>query len=508
MPQFLLLLIALLLISRKPAAQTLEAVVLQDPGALIITTQVEHRKTTRPIPLDSVLRQPALFQKLSTKPVFFSGWDPYFYWFRFAVRNPGPDPQTSNLLMGPIGHQKACLYQFRGGVWKEVACTGNQLSFAQRPLPHIHTAFPLTVPPGQTDTFYMSMDYGKNYKTFAFALLTPRKLHQLESKVYFLFGLLTGVLLLFGVLNLYLFYSLKEKIHLWYTAYILALVFMLLKYEGFDEQFFPLDSAKANRLTPVMAIGGLTIFLLMNVVQRFLSNIHPRSLLFRLTTLVKYNLLLSAITHIIVFYAQADLDAQIAAFEWANKSTFLAIVLILVNCIVSYARKFKPALFLLVGISIFLLGALQKILFWDSTSYLFPPSLFEIGMVVEAGIISFGLMYRYSLFKKEKERLESELAVQNETAARKVLLAQEVERKRIAEDLHDDLGSSLAALKMRLQRTGLAEAELRSLLPIVDRAASEVRTLAHNLMPPEFEQTSLPDLLSAYYRTMDNETGV
>ncbi len=68
----------------------------------------------------------------------------------------------------------------------------------------------------------------------------------------------------------------------------------------------------------------------------------------------------------------------------------------------------------------------------------------------------------------------------------------------VAEDLHDELGSSLAALKLKLQKANLPEEKLIEILGIVDKASFDTRNISHNLMPPEFEKTSL----QIYYQTI------
>jgi signal transduction histidine kinase len=152
------------------------------------------------------------------------------------------------------------------------------------------------------------------------------------------------------------------------------------------------------------------------------------------------------------------------------------------------------------------LGGLEKLLFLENISYTLPPSLFEIGLVIETAILSFAMMYRYKSYAREKELLEAKLFEQGNQVANNILLAQEAERKRIAEDLHDEIGSSLAVLKIRMQNMDISKENLDELLSIVDKASSDTRNISHNLMPPEFEKTSLTDLLQGYYFKLNRET--
>jgi signal transduction histidine kinase len=273
-----------------------------------------------------------------------------------------------------------------------------------------------------------------------------------------------------------------------------------------DKQFLGLDTIMAQRLTPVQAIAAIACFMQMHLIQMFLSNIRRDELLYKVTAFVKYNLLISGIAHIVTFALNVDYRIQSAIFEWSNKSLNLGLIFTIIICIVSYLRKFKPAMFVLLGTILFLLGGLEKLLFLENVTYTFPPSLFEIGLVIETAILSFAMMYRYRTFMKEKEDLEAILSYQNNQVANNILLAQEAERKRIAEDLHDEIGSSLAVLKIRMQNMNINKNDLDELITIVDKASSDTRNISHNLMPPEFEKTSLQDLLQGYYYKLNLET--
>ena len=394
------ILFAVFCLLAKPSNTQEPLPVIPDSNKIVVMTKfVESIKTITPVSLDSVLQSSLQkrFVPLPDKSVIFSGYDPYFYWFRFHITNRDTIPRQYHILMGPTGQRYAELFQSNSGKWISCGKTGNQYLFSERPYLYTHYVFPLTLHPSATDTFYMSIDASHNFKTFAFSLVPPKTLKKMENRVYLLFGILIGILLLFGVLNIYLFFSIKEKIHLWYSMYIMFLIFLVMKNEGLDEQFLGNDSETGYRLTPIMGIGAITIFLLMHVTQLFLNNISKKHILYRVTSFIKINLLLAAVIHFIVFYVRPDYKIETLVFEWANRSTVIGVVMILTNCIYSLAKGFKPALFILSGTVIFLLGSMERLLVMSTPTYLFPPSLFQIGMVIEVAVISFGLMYRYNL---------------------------------------------------------------------------------------------------------------
>ncbi len=84
----------------------------------------------------------------------------------------------------------------------------------------------------------------------------------------------------------------------------------------------------------------------------------------------------------------------------------------------------------------------------------------------------------------ERKRAEEELAqraLQQEALSRKLIEAQEAERRAVARELHDDFGQVLTALKLNLQRRDRDDAET---IALVDGAIAGMRDLALDLRPP------------------------
>lgn len=109
-----------------------------------------------------------------------------------------------------------------------------------------------------------------------------------------------------------------------------------------------------------------------------------------------------------------------------------------------------------------------------------------------------GLLYRQSLNKniiaaKEKalkdEQIENLKQKQQLLALQHVLKIQDEERTRIARDLHDSIGGLFTTLKMYISTLGDKFSPLRNdalfqkSINMVDTANSEVRKIAHNMMP-------------------------
>ena len=87
---------------------------------------------------------------------------------------------------------------------------------------------------------------------------------------------------------------------------------------------------------------------------------------------------------------------------------------------------------------------------------------------------------------------------QKETELKSIIEGQEIERKRMGEELHDGIGARLASLKLsisnKLSNNGQSNGktvEKGQLEKEIDFVCQEVRAISHNLMPPTLLQNSL-----------------
>lgn len=76
------------------------------------------------------------------------------------------------------------------------------------------------------------------------------------------------------------------------------------------------------------------------------------------------------------------------------------------------------------------------------------------------------------------------------------LEGQLLERKRVAQDLHDSLGGLLASLKLQALNLTTA-ADQATLVEGIDQACVEVRSISHHLNPPAFQEQALIEILES-----------
>ena len=108
------------------------------------------------------------------------------------------------------------------------------------------------------------------------------------------------------------------------------------------------------------------------------------------------------------------------------------------------------------------------------------------------------------LARVEEERLEG---------GRAVIRAQEEERARIAQDLHDEVNQALTAILLRLQAAALdvppgLRSELKEIQTLATQAMEELLTLARTLRPTALDDHGLVPALASQVANFGERTGI
>ena len=121
----------------------------------------------------------------------------------------------------------------------------------------------------------------------------------------------------------------------------------------------------------------------------------------------------------------------------------------------------------------------------------------------------------------ERALSENELAlrasmVENHALIGRLIAAQELERQRIARDLHDDLSQKLALLAIRIDRLSerdaldgdRLESRIRSLAQAVAEIATDVHNLSHELHPSKLETLGFVEAVRGLCRETRRLSGI
>jgi two-component system sensor histidine kinase UhpB len=112
-------------------------------------------------------------------------------------------------------------------------------------------------------------------------------------------------------------------------------------------------------------------------------------------------------------------------------------------------------------------------------------------------------------FNQMLERIEHE----RRQSVRAALGGQESERRRVAQELHDEIGQSLTAIALRLQATlrepgEVSRQDLQEVQAIAESSVDQVREIARRLRPEMLDDLGLPSALVALTEQVADSAGI
>ncbi len=134
-------------------------------------------------------------------------------------------------------------------------------------------------------------------------------------------------------------------------------------------------------------------------------------------------------------------------------------------------------------------------------------------LIAFAGILILGILISITLIKNrnkrakiselqlenERDKLEHSLLVNQKMAEIKLfktaIESKKEEQERISRDLHDNIGATLAAIKLSLVN---GETNTEEIIPFLDNVYNHVRDLSHHLSSISQEQVNFEDILKGY----------
>jgi signal transduction histidine kinase len=124
--------------------------------------------------------------------------------------------------------------------------------------------------------------------------------------------------------------------------------------------------------------------------------------------------------------------------------------------------------------------------------------------IMALSIIVFAVLYQQKMRRKKQEIVQLELNYKNEMV-QATLDAKELEQRRIAIELHDDIGSSLTALKLSFASLPIDDKERKLLNEGVQNTIGKVRSLSNRLLPSVLEELGLIPAVKSLVNTLAHQ---
>lgn len=131
-------------------------------------------------------------------------------------------------------------------------------------------------------------------------------------------------------------------------------------------------------------------------------------------------------------------------------------------------------------------------------------------ILILAVLLAYSYYHRYKT--KQEQKLQQEIINQQKLATQAVLEAEEKERARIGQDLHDGVGQIMSAVKINLSSIQNSisfhdekeTVKFENILSLVDESCKEVRSISHTMMPNALLRSGLSSAIRDFINKIDN----
>jgi signal transduction histidine kinase len=468
---------------------------------------------TESLPIEKLVSFPQVYKFEKAKgsvPTYWAGGRPY--WFRVELKN------STNMIQDLLIHLHLSLYdevEFYV-VEKKQVIDHQSLNWKvpqqNRRIKHRDFIFPTVLQPRQEVFYYLKIR--KNFGSISFPLTIWEKNnfdYYYPTNDHFGWGFISGIFLFVFFVSGLLSLVFNEKLYLYYGIYVLAALGFIYTMQGYfirvyGDGGFGIEGDKVRYIATMLLMISNILFirsylrwdLLKNQLFYWYSNffIISFSLLILASlvdNLILDNFLFNTFTAPITFLV--SLGFSVPPFFVFGTTIY---------CI--YINHFKKdaTYYLLANLPVFFVAFYSGLSTYEFVpgSYFAGIDFFVIAFLIEIIALSGLLAYRVKLMQGVSEKLliEKNLIQQQRTQA--VLEAEERERIRIARDLHDGVGQTLAAARMTLgnyvSQKKIESVEMQNSLNLLEDSIKEIREISHNMMPSSLTKFGLTSALKQF----------
>ncbi|WP_299246384.1 sensor histidine kinase [uncultured Aquimarina sp.] len=271
--------------------------------------------------------------------------------------------------------------------------TGDDLPFDTREIEVGNYLFALDFDKDVTRTFYLRV---KSDQPLFFLLRvgTLSNFVAYEHDLDFLQGIYFGFMLLIFLYNLFLYFSTRERIYLYYIAYVFSITWFMASVFGYFFEYFWPDTPFLNQL--VVVSSGLTMITATLFTRKFLNTKKSDPLLH------KGSIVFLVIGFLVCLFV--ILGYKIEGLKLAQGGLLIMAVYFLILGIRFKLKGFRPAVYYLFAWGALIIGICFAIL--ESLNLTFVMSYLnamQIGSALEVLLLSFALGDRINMYKKQKE---------------------------------------------------------------------------------------------------------
>lgn len=472
----------------------------------------------------------------------------YFYkedyaediWLTFSITNTSNSFQPVVVELNNPFIDDIVFYNVKNDAVIDSNISGDEHPFNTRSILFRNPIYLLSLAPLDTHTVYFKFNADGRKIHLPIVLKSIPTFIEDTSAKDIQFGLYYGALLVLTIISLYLAYTLRDKVFLYFSIYIFFLLISQMCTSGISFGYLWPNMPYWNNRSITISMA-LTLLSALVFARSFIDNHHIKKWISLTLTIGMLLCLFCVVT-------------ALGNTRFLNTSMWLLyrlipIIYALLIAIGGYvliqkyksARLFVPG-FIFAAISI---GGMSLYNIDQQADNAFTNSIVIYAVLLKCFLLSIALLDRLKIFKEEKEIAqalvikqleeintykESVNAQLEETIARKskeliekqnevkraLISGEEKERKRVARELHDGMGSLLSTLRLNAEAIDLNGKNLnayeaiayQNVLEMIDKACTELRTISHNMLPSGIEHFGLSATLQSLIKQINHNKSI
>ena len=386
--------------------------------------------------------------------------------------------------------------------------TGDNQTFNTRPLTTSTFVFPVLA---------------DNYKNCSFIIATDKRYTKLDLPIFFssenyyiqraetkklVIGIFLGLGFFLLLFNFYLLVSIKQKLYLWYSLYLLLVIGYVCTDMGLLFKYVYPNAPYINDIIrpSTFALSFIPLLLFFNQLLS-IPILQPKLYTFN------KGLLLFYFSLFIIAIASAAFGSYKLQQTWLYINriiTPLVLIIVLAEAIYCFIKKIRFAFFAVL--SFFSLVLFFSIYSFHQNGLIvqnnFTGFSHYLGLAFEAFIIAFSLAWRYKLYKEDSERLLKENLEQQENIFKETAAWQEKEMLRMSSLLHDTIGANLGFLRLETDNMNLSEEGRNKIAEHITRIGNEVRNMSHSFSPLVLQDKGLYAAINEMVQTIKTNSSI
>lgn len=408
------------------------------------------------------------------------------WWMKFTVHNQSSKSYFILETARPITNLVE-FYEVRGKNVENMFCSGDDLDYDRKAIPHTLNLFPITIFPGQSKSYVVKMKSDGEVITLPVKIEDKTTYFEKDATQQFGLGFYYGLMWLVVVIYFFFFVILKDRTFLFYIVYVFFQAMLQFGLDGYAyKYFFPSGGYLANHF--ILFVAGITIIVLLQYVSSFLELVKHNKLMLKIFRICQV-----MVGTVVVLSLIPGTTYEIA-YPVINGVSLLSVIL---SVVAIYRLKYKKVevdnyfaiafTILIAGAVVFIFGNFNLI-----GDVEIAQNALKISSGLEVTILSISMSNKYRRLQKEKQE------------AQEIALKSLEEKNALMDEINVKLEAQVKERTAKIERQNEELAEINEEILSSIHYAKRIQTA---ILPSENHVNKLLPESFVFYRPKDVVSG-